>query len=483
MNGRPTPLILQAVEALKIGERRRAAALMEQHLRSGPPPGDAWRSAATLLMHIGEIEMAVEAARRAAQPPTLDRALYYWGVLATAGRSDEALSHVAELPEDIRDHPSVLHFRGTVASERGDFPLAEELLRRAIAAAPAMIPSWFALAMIKTFEADDPDLRAMQDVLGSSGAAPANLRSQLLYAIAKAFHDAGDFDRAFGYYEEGAALRRSEANYDADAAAAFAERAVRDFTAENLARLKPSKMAEDRALFVTGLPRSGTTLVQQILTAHSAVAAGDEVNLLRPALIPTVDFSLEGALAYQNRSPSTDPWGDVARDYQRFLDMRFRTDRLVVDKSLGQSGLIGLMLHSIPNAKIIWIRRSPEDAAISSFRTWFTAPTPWSWSPEDIARHFQAEDLYFEHWRSTFPDRILVVPYEELVADPSGWTAKVAAHAGLTVEPAMERFHEGSQAVRTASVHQVRSPVSTDQVGAARRYPQFIERFTAAYRG
>jgi tetratricopeptide (TPR) repeat protein len=474
-------LVLQAIEALKAGDRRRGAALLEDELRSGPPAGDRWRSVAMLAAQIGEIETAIEASRRVASEPTVDRLLSYWGTLATYGRSDEAIAELDRMPPAILEHPAVLSFRGTIASEQGRFDEAEDLLRRALAAQPRVPEAWFALSMAKTFEPGDPDIQAMESLAAGASGMPPEARAKLLYALGKAWDDVGEFDRAFDFYREGAALRRVGGGYDAAAARAGADRVRRDFTAGKLGKLTPSGAGEQRSIFVTGLPRSGTTLVQQILAAHSRVSDGDEVNLFKPALIPTLDFTFDGALAYQRRTGSEDPWGDVARDYAHFIDMRFRFPGLVVDKSLGQSTLIGFLLHSLPEAKLLWVRRNPEDTALSCFRTSFTAASHWSWSIEDIASHFQVEDRLFDHWLEIFGDRILVVPYEELVSKPGDWIAAIAGHAGLDMEPGMERFHQAKRTVRTASVRQVRSPVSTARIGAASHYSEFQKQFGAAY--
>src|SRR5690606_16992079 len=135
--------------------------------------------------------------------------------------------------------------------------------------------------------------------------------------------------------------------------------------AGNVARLRPSGNGRP-ALFVNGLPRSGTTLVEQILVSHSRVAEGGEINLLRAALIPAGDRSLAGARRYEQRTAGKpDPWGALAGDYFRMLEMRFRTGELVVDKTLGQSHFMGLLLHMLPAARVIWMRRDPEDVALS----------------------------------------------------------------------------------------------------------------------
>jgi len=257
---------------------------------------------------------------------------------------------------------------------------------------------------------------------------------------------------------------------------------IRDFTREGLGRLVPSKEPATRALFVNGLPRSGTTLVEQILTSHSAVHDGGEINLVRASLLPTLDYSLAGALRYQQRH-SSDPWGWVARTYNRLLEERFGSDGLVVDKTLSQSHFAGLLLHTLPDARMVWLRRDGEDTALSTFRTFFTSPLPWSWSLADIGHYHRIEARLHAHWESLFPDRILTVPYEEMVREPRRWISRILAHFGLTAEEQVFAPHETAREVRTASVQQVRAPIGTGAIGNSRAYLSQLDDYRRALRG
>ncbi|GAA0738943.1 tetratricopeptide repeat-containing sulfotransferase family protein [Sphingomonas japonica] len=480
---RPPSRTLEALDALKHFDRERAAALLHAELRDGPAIGDRWKSIGMLAGRIGEIDTAIEAARRyAATPPvSMSRLMHYWGELANYGRTAQARAAASALPMPVREHPSIQHFLGTTAGEQGDFAAAEAHYRRALAIA-ALPETWFALAMIHRFTADDPDIAAMEQLRPTIARGPPQMRARFLYGLAKAWSDAGDPDRAFELYHEGAALRREERAFDAASLADFAERVISAFTPDAMAALTPPRPDNTRAIFVNGLPRSGTTLIEQMLTSHSAVTDGGEINLLRAALIPTGDFLMTGATAYQNNAASgDDPWGKIAATYHRMLDMRFGQSGRIVDKTLGQSHLMGLLLHTLPDARIIWMRRDPADTALSCFRTFFTAPTAWSWSFEDIADFFRIEDRLFAHWTGQFSDNILVVPYEDLVRDPIMWLPRILSHTGLPPEPGLLDFHTSARSVRTASVQQVRAPISATRVGAASGFERQMTAFRERY--
>lgn len=475
--------IIEAVEALKLGERQNAVSLLKQEFADGSTSGQRWSSIAKLAANMGEIELAIEAWRRFAdtEPIDLARRLSYWGELTNLGRTRLAQAELGALDERTCSHPAVLHFSGTLASQEGDFALAERCYRDALAVTPNLPQTWFALAMIKQFSHDDPDLAMMERLLPVMRQAAPEVRARFLYGLAKARQDCGDHALAFALYDEGAALRRVEEKFDLVRFKAFARAIIRDFTPANLAMLKPSAAPDLNVVFVTGLPRSGTTLVEQILASHSQVVDGAEVNLFRAALSPTVDFTLGGAQAYERRSASEDPWGDVARDFRAMLDQRFRTKDKVVDKTLCQSHFMGLIMHALPDAKVVWMRRNPEDTALSCFRSFFSSPLPWTWSLADIGNFFRIEDELFEHFAQMFPDKILPVQYEELASAPGEWIPKILAHAGLEMEAGVLDFHKTRRSVRTASVQQVRAPISTSRIGLSSNYGQFLEPFRQAY--
>jgi tetratricopeptide (TPR) repeat protein len=480
VNVQSKPFFTQALEALRRGDRRGAAALLAREIREGNTAQKNLPSVAQLAVRIGEVEVALEASRRWA-PGSIESLLGYWAMLGTYGRSEDALADIERQPVSVREHPSVLHVRATIVNQFGRVQEAQQLFRRALAKMPNAMQTWFALAMIKKFEPRDPDLAAMEG-LERLVNVPPEVRASLFYGLGKAREDCGDVDRAFEYYSKGAALVRQTRPFDLTTYRAAAEKFILGFTAENLNELQKSGFEGQRALFVTGLPRSGTTLTEQLLVGHSAVADGAELNLFGTALVPLLGAAhFENALRYQ-KSHQMDPWGDIARDYAHLLDLRFRSSSLVVDKSLGQSALTGLILHSMPDARIAWLQRNPEDVALSCFRTYFTAGLAWTCSLTDIADYMRIEERMLAHWRALFPDRILVVPYEELVTAPAEWSVRLQEHFGLPVEE-LESSLPKDRAVRTASVTQVKEPISTKRIGQSAKFERHLRPFRERYYG
>ena len=481
----PPSHIHMAIDALRRFDRRSAAALMKEHLRVRKEPGDSWRSVATLANRIGEIDIAIEAMRRFAMTPpqTLERTLEYCSELATKGRFEQCLAKINELPPAVQSHTAIVHLRATIATQTGDFDVAEPLMRKTIEMAPLTGQNWLSLSVIKKFKAGDPEIAHMESLRRSIRTTHATSQATFFYALGKAYHDTKDFDRAFAAYSEGAAIKRAEEAFGVDARNTFVRQVINDYTPANLDRFIKSGCDSDRAIFVTGLPRSGTTLVEQILTSHSAVSGGAELNLFLAALMPATDFSYAAASASEARAPATaDPWGDIGRDYMSMLDQRFGKDGRIVDKTLNHSRFMGLILHVLPKSKVVWLRRNPEDNALSVFRNYFAAPLPWSWSMSDIGHYFKMDDALHAHWATVIPDRILTVPYEEMVSDPRPWISKILTHVDLSEEEGAYSPHkQEKRSVLTASVAQVREPISSKQVGAAQAYDKFMGPFRDAY--
>ncbi|MFT4076023.1 MAG: sulfotransferase [Asticcacaulis sp.] len=478
------PLVLQALESLKALDRRKAVALLRQDMAAAPSAGERWRSVAHLAGTIGETDLELEAMWRLAQtqPQTLDNVLAYCTLLAKRARSAEALSVLDSLPAAIQELPSVLHFRAMAASEQGDFAGAESLFRRVLEKAPLTIQTWFGLGLIRKFEAGDPDLARMEALTPQlpNNLSP-DLRTQWFYTLAKAYDDGGNRAMAAALYQQGARIMHAAAPFDMTGYARFVDEVITGFTPEAFGHLTPSGCDSDRPIFVNGLPRSGTTLVEQIISSHSAVQGGGELNLIRSALISVGKGTLPEAENYQRRVISADPWGDLGRDYLDMLRQRLGADLRVVDKSLDQSSIVGLILHMLPRARMVWIRRNPEDCALSNFRTHFKDSLNWTWSLDDIAAYFRLEDRLHAHWAQAFPERILTVAYEDLVSTPDVWTRRILAHVGLNEERQVFTPHLQKRSVMTASVAQVRNPINTGRVGAAGAYEVMMTAFRQAY--
>ena len=444
------------------------------------PLGGQWQAIAAALQHNGEHEAAlraVEAWQR--QEEGSGTARFQEAVtLARAGRPGDAREVLERLPDHVPDAAGNAYLKGTVSINLGQTDRALAELRRAVGLNPRSGQAWLALAMAAPLAADDA--QALRAAASACDALPDNAdKASFFYALGKLKDQDGDHDAAFAAFARGAAimsaLRPWDAVVDDDLtrdAIAYWSRAKID---EIAGRLDPGA---SRSIFVTGLPRSGTTLVEQILASHSAVAGGDELGLFR---LVGQDI---GGLRSQDWERFTADGGDprqLRALYNHLVDQRIPQPGRVVDKTLATARYFGVIAALFPDAPVVWLRRDPVDAAWSTFRTYFARGVDWSWSLNHIAAYFRNEDRLFEHWTRELGDRILVVPYAELVSEPRAWTERITRHAGLDMEEAQLTPHLADRAVTTASVTQVREAIHGRGVGSAEPYRKHMAAFLKSY--
>ncbi len=482
-------LVQAALNAFKTRDRDAAAALLQQAVSTNAALGKGWGAVSRLASTIGESETALSAARlyAASATPSNDGPLLALAeMLAQQGRTQAAEQVAADLARAQPNNAAAWHLLGACRSQLGQTEQSLADLRRAVRLqiSPAStVWSWQAIAEAKRFSADDPDLAAMQDLRRQLTDRPGaeEARSVLNYALGKAYDDIGEIDQAFEAFAAGAAFLKARSPFNADVSDAYVAQLIADWTPDFHARL-PVGLDTSRAIFVLGLPRSGTTLVEQILTSHSAVTDGAEINLFGAAAMPIKGFGA-AAVADFVRDNGGDALRGIAATYEHLLQQRFGPNGRVIDKTLNHSRFVGLIARALPTARFIWLERHPGAVAWSCWKTRFARGADWAWSFEDMARHFRAEDRLRAHWSAVLGDRVLHVPYEALVAAPDHWINRIIDHVGLAPEAGLRDFHTTDRAVTTASFAQVRRPLYKTSLDAWRRYEARLTPFFRAYEG
>ncbi len=472
------------VAALNRRDRSAAVDAANGLLAANAVLGDQWQAVARFAVRVAEWPLAIAAMRRfvARKPDDLERILQLADILANAGRIADAISLLAPLvttaPQDARLH----HLMGTAYLQMGDTEQGLHHLHAAARIWPASGMTWLAIANARRLTVQDPAWTPLMAAdRATQGTLPA-ARGAYLYAAGKAWDDVGDHDRAFAAFEQGARLLRQERAWDPEPDEVEARALVGSLDKAWLDRAALPDQASTGPIFVTGLPRSGTTLIDQILASHSRVTSGGELNLLEIAMDDAGGTSAERIRHRFLANPTPEQaWGRIGPAYAHLTQQRGIEGTRFVDKSLDTSRYAGLIRVAMPDARIVWVRRDPIDTAWSCFRTFFSQGLGWTFSLDMIGRHFAVEDMLFDHWRSTLGARLLVVPYEALVEDIGAWVPRIAAHVGLAFEPAMLDFHRLKRPVATASVAQVREPLYRRAIGAAAPYAARMTPFVEAY--
>jgi tetratricopeptide (TPR) repeat protein len=456
------------VEALRAKDRDRvndaAARLFDQQGRLGVQ----WFDIAKVLLANLEVGLALNAADRGLQETGGSAAarFRYADILAGVGRHSAAIEMLTRGQPTAANALQVDQFVGMCALETGDVDRAREALDRVVGRWAGAGAAWLSLSALPAKD-DEILLARLRGAEAPIKVGNALYRAQWHYALGNVLDRLDKVDEAFAQFAAGAAIMKDLRPYDAVADRAEAEQAL---AVGSGVASGPASLDSNRAILVTGLPRSGTTLVEHILSGHPDVAGGDE--------LPFGGLIVREATGM---SPGGEEAARLAAMYLHFGDERFGFGLRFIDKSIDASRHIGLLASILPDAPIVWLRRDALNCAWSCFRTCFAEGISWSWSLEDIAAHFQAEDRLYEHWSKVLGKRLLTINYEEFVAYSEAGTRRLFGHVGLKPDAAGPASHEIERAVTTASALQVRQPIYQSAINAADRYRHHLEPFIAAY--
>jgi tetratricopeptide (TPR) repeat protein len=357
---------------------------------------------------------------------------------------------------------------GFLATVEGRFDEAEAMFKRAVEVEPKMPSAWAAMASLRKMTFSDAAWLQRAEEIVASGISVLE-EADMRFAIAKYCDDVGDFKGAFQSYKRANELhKRAATSYDRDARVRLVDDLMRVYTRETLSRVGPLASDSMKPVFVVGMPRSGTSLIEQIIASHpDAKGAGEMAFWSRAA------HDHETAIQRTLLDESTRK--KLAEDCIRELQDRSGDALRIVDKTPLNSDYLG-MIHSIfPNARIIYMQRDPIDACLSCYFQKFDVELNFTMDLSDLAHYFRQHQRLMTHWRAVLPPgSVLDVPYAELVTDQQGWTRKVLAFLGLKWDPRCLDFHRTERPVVTASAWQVRQKIYRTSVARWRSYEEFI---------
>ncbi|MGB6485437.1 MAG: sulfotransferase [Steroidobacteraceae bacterium] len=398
--------------------------------------------------------------------------------LVGLGLHEQALALYRELLEGATQpaelHLSIAHSLKTLGST--DAAIAE--YRVAADSRPGYGEAYWSLANLKTYRFSDEEIGRMEAAAANRTAADAD-RYHLCFALGKALEDRGRFEQSFEYYSRGNALKRAASGYRPETIEAGARQQREVCTAALFARHAAGGSAAPDPIFIVGLPRAGSTLIEQILASHSAVEGTQEL-----ADIPRIVAGLQG------RGAPADPPGYpqtllrmTAADFSRLGEQYLRDTRAYravgrarfIDKMPNNFRHVGLIHLILPNARIIDVRREPMACCFSNFKQLFAQGQTFTYGLEDIARYYRTYLELMRHWDQVLPGRVLRVHYEDVVADLEGSVRRLLEHCGLGLESACLAFHQTERSVRTASSEQVRQPIYRDALEQWRHYERWLE--------
>jgi len=427
---------------------------------------------ASMLMGLGRIDEALQEARELVRiepsNPGARRALA--AVLNSAGEYEEALQIYLQLlredPKRAATWTTVGHIRKTL----GDSEASVEAYRRSLALAPHKGDAYWGLANLKTVRLSDAEVEALRTQLTRPDL-KADDRVAMLYALGKALEQRSDNAAAFSAYAEGASLRARTYPHDANALTSFVDDCIARHHAEFFAERAGAGDTAPDPIFVIGLPRSGSTLIEQILASHSQVEGTMELPDLTNVVRGFASGYLDGLQA-----ADANLMREMGASYLRTTKRRRTLGKsFFIDKMPNNWTHIALIQLALPNAKIIDARRHPMACGWSCFKQHFAQGQDFSYDLTDIGRYYADYVRLMAHYDVVLPGRVHRVIHEQLVTDPEPHIRALLDHCGLPFEEQCLRPHETKRAVHTASAEQVRQPISAKGLDDWRAFEAYLD--------
>jgi len=518
------PRLLTAATALYENRIVEAEALLRQHLKEAPTDVPAIRMLAEVAARLGRYGDAEHLLERCLElAPSFHAARQNYALALHRGNKPaQALAEIETLLKLEPSNPSYRNLKAVVLCRTGDYGPAIELYddiltehprhakiwlsyghalktagfqdraihayRKSIELDRAFGEAWWSLANLKTFRFSAEDVQVMREQLKRPGL-DAEHRYHLEFALGKALEDDSDYAESFQHYLQGNALRLAQVPYKADETSARVRRSKQVYTREFLAQRANYGSDAPDPIFIVGLPRAGSTLIEQILSSHSAVEGTMEL----PEIISTARMLRQQGNPDQATSDHATPYHDVlatldaqavrelGEQYIERTRIHRKTDApFFIDKMPNNFAHIGLIHLALPKAKIIDARRHPLACGFSAFKQHFARGQNFSYSLEDIGRFYRDYVELMAHFDEVLPGRVHRVIYETMVDDTEAEVRRLLDYCGLPFEAQCLRFFENERPVRTASSEQVRKPIYREGIDHWRHYEAWLGPLKAA---
>ena len=450
--------------------------LLNRAIELAPSFAPARFNLATVFYRTGRTPRAIEELERllADDPQNIASRNLLAAALGRIGDVAEAVRHyehvLALLPDASRIWLSYGHSLKTVGRQADSVAA----YRRCIALEPGFGEAWWSLANLKTVKLSAADITEMKRALGD-GRLNVEDRYHLHFALGKAHEDAGDAEAAFHHYDEGNRLRRTELDYDPAVTTGIVDRSTAVFTPAFLASRAGRGNPAPDPIFILGMPRAGSTLIEQILSSHPLIEGTQELPQIqrlakqlgaeeRPGRYPLQLTEGEGAKLRE--------WGE---EFIETTHIHRKTGRpFFIDKMPNNWAHIGLIHLILPNAKIIDARRHPLGCCFSNFKQHFAQGQAFSYSLETMGRYYNDYVRMMAHIDAVMPGRVHRVFYEAMIEDTETEIRRLLDYVGVPFDPACLKFHENDRAVRTASSEQVRRPIYRDGIEQWRAFEPWL---------
>ena len=357
----------------------------------------------------------------------------------------------------------------------GDQEASLRAYRAAIETKPDFGEVYWSMANLKVFRFGDEEVAAMEEQVGRDDLT-TSAEVHFRFALGKAWEDKGDYDKAWHYYDTGNRKQRMQVSHDPLEMEVRQKEIVEIFSSEFVAQHEGHGFEAPDPIFIVGLPRSGSTLIEQILASHSEVEGTGELSSLMQ-IASAIGRYRPDRLHYPRSVKDLRPkdWRAYGQQYIEETRRHRQTDKpFFTDKLPNNFPHVGLLHLILPNAKIINARRHPLDSCLGAYKQLFGKGQNFTYDMVDLAEYYRNYHNTMQHWHRVLPGKVLDVHYEETVSDLEGQVRRILAHCGLPFEEGCVRYHETARAVKTASSEQVRQPIYREALGKWRRYERHL---------
>jgi len=446
-----------------VGQLNEATASYRHALELQPGLAAAHNGLGSALRRLGRIEDAEASFRQAVllNPRYAEGHTNLGIVLRLQGRTEEAEKCVRTALEINPSCAAAIQFSGELSADRGNFVEAEQRFRRAIEVTPSSIEAWAAIPGLRKMTSADAQWLAGAERMAARSL-PQRQEIALRYAMGKYFDDVRQFTQAFANYRRANEVTQlCTPKYEPRQMAQTVSRTIDRYGSAWMSP-RGDSMAASRPVFIVGMPRSGTSLAEQMLASHPAVFGAGELPFWNHA----------SAIFESSRDRSL---GNLGWDYLQLLQTRSAAAAHVVDKMPSNFLHLGLIHAALPNARIIHMQRNPIDTCLSIYFQDFDVAHSYATDLDNLADYYQEYVRLMSHWRAVLPKHVLLdVPYEALVRDPDTWSRRMLTFVGLPWDERVLESERNSRAVQTRSRWQVRQKINSASVERWRNYQEFI---------
>jgi tetratricopeptide (TPR) repeat protein len=468
---------LLGVSALDSGQHRLAVRLLKNAIKLAPEFFGARIDLARALIEKDDLGDAREILNDAIdlEPRLAFPRMLLGNLLSKAGQHEEAVTafeKALELdPNNGGSHSGLGHALKTIGRQEE----AIASYRNCVRIHPSAGEAYWSLANLKTFRFSDEEIVSMEKYVDDKSLSDET-RVNFNFALGKAHEDRGDHERGFNFYSRGNSIRRENERYDPVTTEVIHDRIMKTISSDLLQKCSASGNPDPAPIFIVGLPRSGSTLVEQILASHEQVEGTHELPDL-PRIIMEINKQRPHGESYPEALQyfSTD---ELAQLGSQYLDstLRHRTGKpFFTDKMPNNFPSIGLLQLILPNAKIVNARRHPLDSCMGSYKQLFFKGQAFTYDLIEIGEYYLEYQRVMDYWHALLPGKILDVQYEEMVMNQENQTRRLIDFCGLPWDDGCLRFYETDRAVNTASSEQVRQPIYSKSVNSWRRFEKQLQ--------